>query len=419
MDPSPSPFSPARRGWMLALLILAYTFNFIDRQIIGVLAVPIKAELHLRDTELGIMGGLSFALFYTALGLPIAWLADRWSRTWIMTVALALWSACTAACGLATNFSQLFLARMGVGVGEAGGVAPAYSLISDYFPKTTRARALAAYAFGIPIGSALGVVFGGLIAQAVNWRMAFLSVGAVGVLLAPLLRLVLKEPPRQAPPTRGAGAGALADLGDLLRKPSFWFISLGAAASSINGYGLMFWLPSFFKRSLHLGLVETSWYFGAILFIGGMIGIWAGGWLGDRLGRKHPAGFVLGPAAAFVISAPAYGAAILQTDPLIAFPLFLAPQALALAWLGPVTAAVQHLVPARSRTLASAAFLFINNLVGIGVGTVAIGALSEAWTVRFGDQALKMSILAGLGFYLVAALLLLFAARNLKRDWVE
>ncbi len=416
MDPSPSPISPRRRGWILALLILAYTFNFIDRQIVGILAGPIKAELHLSDTELGVMGGLSFALFYTALGLPIAWLADRWSRTWIMTIALTLWSACTAACGLVGNFSQLFLARMGVGVGEAGGVAPAYSLISDYFPKEARARALAVYAFGIPSGSALGVVFGGLIAHAVNWRAAFLIVGAAGVLLAPVLRAVLKEPPRQK---SDAGAGATGDLGALLKKPSFWLISLGAAASSINGYGLMFWLPSFFKRSLHLGLVETSWYFGAILFIGGMAGIWAGGWIGDRGARRNPAALLLVPAIAFVISAPAYAAAILQQDPLIAFPLFVLPQALALAWLGPVTAAVQHLVPARSRSMASAAFLFINNLVGIGAGTVAIGALSDALKLRFGDEALKMSILAGLGFYLVAALLFSLAARNLKRDWVD
>ena len=181
--------SPRYRLVVLAMLVLVYTFNFIDRQIVGILAVPIKADLGLTDTQLGLMGGLAFALFYTALGIPIAMLADRRNRTTIMTVALLLWSAMTAACGFAQNFWQLFLARLGVGVGEAGGVAPAYSLVADYFPPHQRARALGAYSFGVPIGSALGIVFGGFIAHWVDWRTAFLVVGAAGILIAPALQV--------------------------------------------------------------------------------------------------------------------------------------------------------------------------------------------------------------------------------------
>ena len=176
----------------LGLLLLVYTFNFIDRVILGILVPPIKAELQLTDTQLGLLGGTAFALFYTALGVPIGWLADRFNRVWIMTVSLALWSGFSAATGFAQNFLQLFMARLGVGIGEAGGVAPAYSLISDYFPSAQRARALAIYSFGIPMGSAAGLLFGGLVAARVNWRAAFLVVGALGLILAPLFRYALR-----------------------------------------------------------------------------------------------------------------------------------------------------------------------------------------------------------------------------------
>src|ERR1017187_4611445 len=188
--------SASNARYALGLLLLVYTFNFVDRIILGILVPPIKADLHLTDTQLGLLGGTAFAIFYTALGVPIGWLADRFNRVWIMTVSLALWSAFSAASGLAQNFVQLFMARIGVGIGEAGGVAPAYSLISDFFPPARRARALAIYSFGIPIGSAAGLLFGGLIASKVNWRMAFIVVGGLGLILAPLFRYAVREPVR-------------------------------------------------------------------------------------------------------------------------------------------------------------------------------------------------------------------------------
>lgn len=403
---------------MLFLLVVVYAFNFVDRQIVGILAGPIKAALRLSDTQLGLMGGLAFALFYTGLGVPIAALADRKSRTWVMTAALALWSGFTAACGLAGSFWQLFAARMGVGVGEAGGVAPAYSLISDYFPLGQRARALAIYSFGIPIGSAAGIFFGGWIAATVDWRTAFFVVGLAGLALAPLFRLTVREPVRAqaAAPTAPLGA----TLARLARAPSFWGLSLGAASSSILGYGLAFWLPSFFQRTHQMPLLEVSRALGAVTLVGGVAGIWIGGWLADRLarsGRKDV--YALVPAASFLLSAPAYVAAVLAPTPTLAFLIALAPQALALAWLGPVLTAVQHLAPASSRTTASAAFLFVNNLIGIGFGTLFFGLVSDAFTQRFGDQALRYAILAGLGFYLLASALLALTARRLARDWVD
>jgi len=414
---------------VLGVLIVAYTFNFLDRQILGILAGPIKADLGLTDSQLGLMGGLAFALFYTGLGIPVAWLADRWSRTWIMTGALALWSGFTALCGFATGFWTLFLARMGVGIGEAGGVAPAYSLIADYFPKTQRARALAAYSFGIPIGSALGILFGGLIAHAIDWRAAFIIVGAVGIAFAPIFRLIIKEPRRgaydepalapvpplaeQAPAAPPPGAVAL-----VLRKPSFWLISLGAAASSVCGYGVAFWLPSFFERSLGMSLVDRSIFLGIITLVGGVIGVWAGGWLGDRLGPKRPAAYLLVPAGAFLIALPCFFLAIQSKSLALAFVLFIIPQGLNLAWLGPVITAVQHLAPVAQRSVASACFLFVNNLIGLGLGTWYFGAVSDALTPRFGEESLRYAIYSGLAFYLVAAALFVVGARRLKHDWV-
>ena len=422
----PYPFT------VLAVLIIAYTLNFLDRQILGILAGSIKAELGLTDSQLGLMGGLAFALFYTALGIPVAWLADRWSRTWIMTGALALWSAFTALCGFANGFWSLFLARMGVGVGEAGGVAPAYSLISDYFPKAQRARALAAYSFGIPIGSALGILFGGLIAHAIDWRAAFIIVGLAGVAFAPIFRLVVKEPKRGAfdepaqvappPPAAPGVETAPATKGGValvVAKPSFWLISLGAAASSVCGYGVAFWLPSFFERSLGMSLVDRSLFLGAITLVGGVMGVWAGGWLGDRLGAKSPAAYLLVPAGAFLIALPCFVLAIQSQSLLIAFFLFLIPQGLNLAWLGPVVTAVQHLVPAAHRSVASACFLFVNNLIGLGLGTWYFGAVSDALTPRFGEESLRYAIYSGLTFYLISALLFFIGSRRLKRDWVD
>lgn len=404
----------------LGVLVLVYTFNFIDRQIVGILAVPIKADLGLTDAQLGLMGGLAFALFYTALGIPVAMLADRHSRTWIMTGALVIWSGMTAVCGFASNFWQLFLARLGVGVGEAGGVAPAYSLISDLFPQEQRARALSIYSFGIPIGSALGIVFGGLIASWINWRFAFFAVGIAGILLAPLFRMTLREPQRgrfdrqraaQAPPATGAILRTLAG------KPSFWLVSLGAACSSMMGYGLFFWLPSFLVRSYGLSLLDASLFYGGILLLGGLAGIWFGGWVGDRFGKSRRKVYVQMPALAFLLTIPFYLLGVLSPTLLLGFFLLLVPTALGLAWLGPVITAIQHLVRPDMRATASAVFLFVNNLIGIGVGTWAIGALSDSLQRHYGSDSLRYAILAGTGFYLLAASLFLLSSRWLERDW--
>jgi len=414
--------SPGYRAYVMFILVVVYTFNFIDRQIVGILAVPIKADLGLTDTQLGLMGGLAFALFYTGLGIPVAILADRWKRTWIMTAALTIWSGMTAACGLATNFWQLFMARLGVGVGEAGGVAPAYSLISDYFPSHQRARALSVYSFGIPIGSALGILFGGYIASKIDWRFAFFAVGIAGILVAPIFKLTVAEPPRGQYDVKGPDAPAptLVEIVQLLmQKPSFWLISLGASASSMMGYGLFFWLPSFLVRSFGLELLEASVFYAGILLIGGIAGTWAGGYMADRFGAGKRGNYVIIPAIAFLLTIPLYVMAILSPNLTTTFFALLIPTGLGLAWLGPVLSAIQHVVPSTMRATASAIFLFINNLIGIGAGTVALGIISDNLQARFGDDSLRYAILAGTGFYLIAATLFLASAKRLAKDWEE
>jgi MFS family permease len=421
---APKKIKPSSAGpRVLAILLLAYVFNFIDRQIIGILAVPIKAELKLSDTELSLMGGIAFALFYSGIAIPVAWLADRKSRVNIIAVSVALWSAFTALCGLAQNFWHLFLARMGVGIGEAGGVAPSYALITDFFPRERRARALALFSLGIPIGSALGVFFGGWIATNLDWRSAFIIVGLAGLPVALMVKIGVPEPVRGGFDTAGGETSAPAPpfpivAGTLARTPSFWLLSFGAASGSILGYGLIFWLPSFFTRSFELELIEVSWFYGSIVLVGGIAGTLLGGWFGDRTGPDRPGTYALIPAICFLLAAPVFALALFAPSLEIGWVLFAIGQMLALAWLGPVIAAVQHIVPPNMRATASASFLFINNLIGIGFGIFFLGFMSDRMTAAHGDDALRYSILYGLGFYLLSSVIYFLAARRLKRDWI-
>jgi len=422
-EPSPSDApTPRYRKYVLGILVGVYTLNFVDRQILAILAKPIQAELKLTDSQLGLMGGLAFALLYSTMALPIAAWADRGSRRNIMTLALALWSGFTALCGFAGSFLTLFLARVGVGVGEAGGVAPSYSMISDYFPKSQRARALAVYSLGIPIGGAGGILFGGLIAKAINWRAAFIIVGLAGLVLAPIFRLTVRDP------RRGGYEGTVVTpprvtTGDvfaiLSRKPTFWLLAFGAASSSVCGYGLAFWLPSFFLRSLHLSYTGTAWYYAAITFFGGCLGILGGGILADRAGRADRRAYPVIPAIAFMLALPCFFIAVNLSSPLAAFPLFLIPTGLNLMWLGPILAAVQHLVPGHMRTTASAMFLMVNNLLGIAIGLYYFGAVSDALRPHYGDESLRYAIYTGLGFYVLSSILFVLASRRLRRDTID
>ncbi|WP_120076805.1 spinster family MFS transporter [Aurantiacibacter odishensis] len=405
------------------MLLVVYIFNFVDRQILSILAAPIQADLDLSDGEMGLLGGLSFALLYSTMAVPLAALADRTSRSWVIAVSLAAWSGFTALCGLAQNFWHIFLARLGVGIGEAGGVAPSYALIGDYFPSSQRATALSIYSLGIPIGSGLGVLMGGYIAATVDWRAAFFAVGLAGVIIVPIFKLLVRDKakpkvaadnPAPLPETQSLKETA----GILARKKSFWFLSFGAAMSSMLGYGIAFWLPSLLIRSFGFDLVQASQFFGAVLLIGGVVGVMAGGLLADRLGGRDRAYYAWLPGLAFFLGAPLFAAGITSSDWKLAFILFLLPQALAYIWLGPVLSAVQHLVVPAARSTASALFLLINNLIGLGGGIYALGALSDFLTPIYAEEALRYSMLYALGLYGIAALLMTFAGPALRKDWV-
>ena len=408
---------PARANVVLALLLLAYIFNFLDRQILGILAKPIKADLHLSDAQFGAIGGLAFALLYSVLGVPLAMLADRTRRSWVIAGALTVWSAFTALCGTAASYAQLFLFRLGVGVGEAGGVAPSYALIADYFEPRRRARALAIYSLGVPLGLAGGTMAGAYIATWVSWRAAFVVMGIAGILLAPIMLMFVRDLPRAAKP---ADAEPLRRTFPMVaRKPTFWLMAASASCSSLCGYGLALWTPSIMIRSFGFDLLDTAHFFASLVLIGGTAGVFAGGWLADRLGQVDRSWYAKLPAIAWLITAPTFFFGLLSPSAWMAWPLLLIPNALNILWLGPVTTAVQHLVPRPLRSTASASFLLINNFIGLGVGPLLMGALSDAYKARFGDDALRYAAVSCLGFYLLAALLMMLAARRLRDDWVE
>jgi len=408
----------ARANVVLALLLLAYIFNFLDRTILNILAGSIIADLKLTDTEFGAITGLAFAILYSVLGVPLALIADRTRRSWVIAGSLAVWSGFTALCGTALTFGQLFFYRLGVGVGEAGGVAPSYALIADYFPPQRRARALAIFSLGIPLGLAGGTLIGAYLATWIDWRAAFITMGVAGLLLAPVMLLVVRDLPR-ATPTQQAAEPLARTFPIIARKPAFWLMAFAASCSSLAGYGLAAWVPTVLERSFGFTLIERGQFLASVFLIGGTAGVFAGGWLADRLGQGDRRWYTWLPAIAWLITAPLFAIGLMASDPWLAWPLLLIPNALNILWLGPVATAVQHLVARPMRSTASASFLLINNLIGLGVGPMLIGALSELFKQRFGTEALRYAAVSVVGFYIIAAILMLLAARRLRQDWVE
>jgi len=408
---------PARTASLvLALLLLAYILNYLDRQILGILAGPIIGELHFTDRQFGALSGPPFAILYSVLGIPFAFLADRTSRSRVIAAAVAIWSAFTALCGTAGSFWQFFIFRMGVGVGEAGGVAPSYALIADYFEPRRRARALAIFSLGVPVGLALGTLLGAYIAQAISWRAAFFTMGVAGVLLAPVLLFAVRDPVR----TRSADAVPIGTVFPMLaRKPVFWLLAFAASSSSLCGYGLATWIPSVLERSYHLTLVERGEFMASVVFIGGCTGVFAGGWFADRLGAVDRGWYAKLPAIAWLVTAPTFALGLMAPNLWIAWPLLLIPNALNILWLGPVITAVQHLVPRAMRSTASASFLLINNLIGLGVGPYLIGSVSESLKQSYGAESLRYAAVGCTIFYVVAGALMLLCVPRLRTAWVE
>jgi predicted MFS family arabinose efflux permease len=327
-----------------------------------------------------------------------------------------VWSAFTALCGAAVGYWSLFLARLGVGVGEAGGVAPSYALIADYFPPERRARALAIFSLGIPLGLGGGAFIGARLADWFGWRAAFVIMGLAGVALAPILRSAVRDLPKNEPAPHQAPLATAFPI--LARKPAFWLLAFASSASSLCGYGLALWTPKVMMLSFGLDLVSTGNFLASLLLIGGCAGVFAGGWLADRLGAADRGWYAKLPAIAWILSVPTWGFGLFAPNLWIAWPLLLIGNAVNILWLGPVITAVQHLVPREMRSTASASFLLINNLIGLGVGPWLMGRLSDALKATYGADALRNAAVACLVFYLVAAVLMLLSVKSLRRSWV-
>ena len=409
--------------YVLVLLFVVYVFNFIDRQILAILIEPIKADLGVSDTAIGFLTGITFALFYTFAGIPIARLADTRARRTIIAVGLAVWSAMTAASGLVRTFTELALARIGVGVGEAALVPPAHSLLSDYFPPARRATAMAVFSMGIHVGVAFGFLLGGWMSQVFGWRNAFFAVGLPGLVLAVLVRLTVREPPRghaEGLRVEHGTVSARAVASHLWRRRSFRHLSIAAALHSFGGYAFAVWGPPFFMRVHGMAAGELGTWLGVVLGLGGACGSVTGGVLADRLGARHDARWQLYlPSIAALLQIP-FVVGVLMTPAPIPAMLFLIPSAvLSAAWFGPTFALTQGLAEPRMRATAAAILVFIVNLIGLGLGPLGVGMVSDALRPSMGAAALRYALLVIGAGNLWAAAHFLAASRTIRADLVR
>lgn len=371
---------------VLGVLLVVYIFNFIDRQIVNILAEPIRRDLGLSDTQIGLMTGIAFAAFYTFLGIPIARYADRPStnRVGLIAGALVIWSGMTALCGQAQSFVQLLFARIGVGVGEAGCTPSAHSLIADLAPPEKRASAMAFYALGIPVGTLLGMLIGGTLADAYGWRTAFVVVGLPGILLAGVVILLLRDPRRAGEAMRAASTApprkTLSNreaLAEILGSRAFVLLLAAGSSAAFLSYGKATWTTIFFQRTHGLTAGETGFWFGIWGGVAAIVGTLAGGWLADRFGRINRRHVLTAPAIGFALAVPLSIAAYFMTDWRWALALLMIPTALNALYYGPTYSSAQGLVKPEARAMASAVLLFSQNLIGLGLGPLFFGMLSD------------------------------------------
>jgi MFS family permease len=405
--------------YALIMLTIAYMFNFIDRQILVILQEPIKADMGLSDAQLGLLSGFAFAIFYVTAGLPIAYWADRGNRRNIVALAITIWSAMTALSGFAGSYVQLLLARIGVGVGEAGGSPPAHSMISDYFAPEVRARAFSTYSMGLHFGILLGFIGGGFIEQTFGWRAAFLVVGLPGVAFAALFRLTVKEPPRGRWET-AAQAEYVPTLGDtfrlLARYRSFWYISVGAGLTAFVGYGNGNFTPSFLIRSHGFEVSEVGVTLAFLGGGGGMVGTLLGGYLADRFGKDDKRWYLWIPAIAGAIAVPLGFPYLLLDNLYVVLPLLFVVTIAINTYLGPSLAIVHTLVPPAMRALSSAILFLVLNLIGLGLGPLTAGVLSDYFTASYGDDGLRYAMLVVGLIGALGILMFVLGARSLRAD---
>ncbi len=415
----------ASRWWMLGLLFLVYVFNIVDRHIINILLEPIRLELELNDSQAGFLAGFAFAIFYTLMGVPIAALADRYSRTRLIVLCSGLWSVMTALTGMATGYISMALTRMGVGVGEAGLTPSANSLIGDMFKPTDRGKAIGIYQSAVPVGTMLAGLIGGFMGPALGWRNTFVLLGAFGLILTVVFWIVFREPQR----------GLLDDLSSRPEKSrySIWetirymlsqksvqyffpaFALVGLVGSAVNT-----WTPAYFMRSHEMSLLHMATTIGTIGGIGGAIGMIGGGYIADRMVRNDLAAYMKIPAIALLAAAPLFFGVYLAGNVTLAAAFLLGPMIVGTAIVVPVLALIQRLVKNNMRAVSVAVFLLVIHLLGMGLGPLLVGMLSDALEPKFGVESLRYALLAFIPLILVAVFLFwrarLFVASDLGNE---
>ena len=429
---SPAAISPAQRSvtwrthYALLMLALIYIFNYIDRLLVSILIEPIKLEFGVSDTLIGLLSGVAFALFYTVFGLPLGRLSDRIGRKPVVALACVAWSLMTMLCGVATSFTMLLLFRIGVAIGEAGGSAPSVAMVSDLYPPSHRSRALAVFLMGPALGAVFGLGMGGWIADAYGWRWAFILIGAPGVLLGLLLAFTVRAPRRQPTSAAEAGESFLQTMASLARTPSYALIVFAGSSGAIAAYAVGTWAPSFLIRSHGLSLTEA----GALLGIGGglmsVIGTLTCGWFTDRMVRRD-SGWQLGAALLGTAMSIPFGllfflwpaGSALQLGSLAvptAFALYLGFAFFGTWWSVPCFGAMTHLFPASRLAQGTAMFLMGVTLLGVGLGPLVVGVLSDVFELAIGAEALRYAMAATMGILLLPCFALARAIPQYRRQ---
>ena len=428
-QPTPAALAarPDARTWaVLAILCFVYVINFLDRQLLSILAKPIQDELGVTDGQIGLISGLYFALFYCVLAIPIGWIADRTNRVRLLSVACAVWSAATTACGMATNYPQLAMARMAVGVGEAGGVPPSYAIISDYFPSGQRGTALSVYNFGPPIGMAMGVAFGASIAAAYSWRWAFIVLGAVGVVTALIVRVFVREPVRggldQATlPERGANrppqhAAFWPTCRKFFGNPVLLRLSIATGVTQVVTYAILNFTTLFLMREKGMTLGQVAIYYSLLLLVAVTAGMYTSGRLIDRLAPRSKAAYGYLPAVALLLAIPFFAGFVWAPGWPLALAFLAVPTFCNYFYLSPAVTLVQEEAQPHERVLSGALLLLVMNLLGLGLGPTYLGAISDWFRASHPEHSLQMAFYTLIPFYVLAALLHLWLARALKRE---
>lgn len=413
-------YSTTYKIYILLLLLVVYISNYADRMILSVLMPYIKAEFQVSDAALGFLAGTAFAVFYATLGVPIAIWADRGNRKTIIAVSVAIWSAMTAVCGLAGNYWQFALARVGVGVGEAGGSPPSHAIISDLFGPKTRATALGIFALGVPFGLFVGLYGGALVAAEYGWRMAFFVLGIPGLALALLVMFTIREPKRGASDGithAGEAPSLMTTVQHMLSQKSLVHVFIGATLTTLVGYAGVQWWPTFVMRSHGLSMTDLSLFLALVFGVAGGLGTFLGGYIADQFSKRDMKWMPRIVTIATVVGLP-FGFAIYLTESSwVVFALIGVPAALGSVYLPPTYAMTQGLVEVRMRTVASALLLFVINLIGMGLGPLLAGLISDALAPAYGKDSLKYALLILTLFNVWAAVHYWVAGRYFESDF--